>query len=676
MNLIDVNYSDASAEDMKKAPFPRFIYSSSPDRGLDSLLQLFPHIRKEFPEASLHVFYGFNNWDASLRENANSWRQAVDWRNKIVADINRLQEEGAVVHYGSRSQAELAEAMKAADIWLYTTNFTETYCWLPNSLIETNSANIPIQDVMVGSQVLTHIGQYKKVTDVLSRDYKGEIIDIEATTTMRLLQCTPEHPMYAVKRQDIECVRNRGKGCRTKRFDYICKKNSNYKTDCEFLYVNRMTPQWISAGELERGDYLVYPIDRTTEDREIVEINQIINRSAGAYEIQESGIIAARATRIKRTYTSSLCNAILVNEAFMRVSGYYLAEGSANPESSTVAFSFNALEQEYIDEVQELMEDVFGMKANRLNIDGNCTSIIYNSVLLAEFFSEMFGKNAREKNMPNWFLYLPLYKQEEVLVGLLRGDGSFVKRTNSIRIELASERLIRQVWKMLLRFDIVGGMYCRSKKIPRYPLGSGYCKEKRLYYSVSFQWQASLGSKIGYTGKETEVSRSNQHSIIVDDYLFVPIRKIKKRYYEGQVYNLEVEEDRSYVVENVATHNCITALEAQLSETVIVCTKLAGLITTVGDRGIMIEGEGNQPAYTAGYRNKVLKEVCAILRDDERRAAMLRKAKAWAETQTWTNRAKEWLNIFGISHQPPLTSYYEDVSKLKEIYDPAYYPTK
>ena len=87
---------------------------------------------------------------------------------------------------------------------------------------------------------------------------------------------------------------------------------------------------------------------------------------------------------------------------------------------------------------------------------------------------------------------------------------------------------------------------------------------------------------------------------------------------------------------------CITALEAQLTKTVVVTTKLAGLIDTVADRGILIEGD----AYTKEYRIKALEEVIGILRDNNRRQQMVDRAYEWAKQQTWDNKSKEWQEIF------------------------------
>jgi hypothetical protein len=40
---------------VEKVPY-RFIYSSCPRRGLDTLINIFPRIKKEHPESSLYLF--------------------------------------------------------------------------------------------------------------------------------------------------------------------------------------------------------------------------------------------------------------------------------------------------------------------------------------------------------------------------------------------------------------------------------------------------------------------------------------------------------------------------------------------------------------------------------------------------------------------------------------------
>ena len=43
----------------------------------------------------------------------------------------------------------------------------------------------------------------------------------------------------------------------------------------------------------------------------------------------------------------------------------------------------------------------------------------------------------------------------------------------------------------------------------------------------------------------------------IDDYFLTPIKKIKIIKFSGKVYNFEVEEDNSYIANNLAVHNCM-----------------------------------------------------------------------------------------------------------------------
>lgn len=100
----------------------RFIYSSSPDRSLDVVLRLFPKIRSVLPGATLHIYYGFDNWASSARQQGNMQQLALMEEIK-----NGMQQEG-VFYHGRVDQQQLALAFLQSDIWLYPTSFTETFC--------------------------------------------------------------------------------------------------------------------------------------------------------------------------------------------------------------------------------------------------------------------------------------------------------------------------------------------------------------------------------------------------------------------------------------------------------------------------------------------------------------------------------------------------------------------
>lgn len=100
----------------------RFIYASSPDRGLDTLLYLFPFIREHIPDAELHIFYGFDNWNKALSLAHDA--DAVHNRDTIL----RAMQQPGVYYHGRIGQHQLAEEFLRSHVWFYPTRFWETYC--------------------------------------------------------------------------------------------------------------------------------------------------------------------------------------------------------------------------------------------------------------------------------------------------------------------------------------------------------------------------------------------------------------------------------------------------------------------------------------------------------------------------------------------------------------------
>ena len=90
-----------------KKPF-KFIYLSSADRGLNYLIQMIPKVKEKFPETELHLF---TNMKILLSE--------------TVQQIKKLD---YVYPHGIVSQEEISQELLESDVWLYPTDFEETYC--------------------------------------------------------------------------------------------------------------------------------------------------------------------------------------------------------------------------------------------------------------------------------------------------------------------------------------------------------------------------------------------------------------------------------------------------------------------------------------------------------------------------------------------------------------------
>jgi tetratricopeptide (TPR) repeat protein/glycosyltransferase involved in cell wall biosynthesis/2-polyprenyl-3-methyl-5-hydroxy-6-metoxy-1,4-benzoquinol methylase len=119
----------------------RMIYAHSPDRGLDVVLELFPRVRERFPDAELHVFYGFD--------------MARKKRPAFMAAVERMARHPGVTLHGWVGQERLAEEYLRAAVDYYPAltpadhqfdetgqQFPETYCI---SVVEAQAAGcVPI----------------------------------------------------------------------------------------------------------------------------------------------------------------------------------------------------------------------------------------------------------------------------------------------------------------------------------------------------------------------------------------------------------------------------------------------------------------------------------------------------------------------------------------------------
>lgn len=106
-----------------RAKTTSFVYSSSPDRGLDVLMDLWPAIKALRPDATLDVYYGFETWRKLLAQNKRGLA-VVDY---LQGRLESMAGDG-VKYHGRVGQKELAEAHKKALIWFYPTKFSETFC--------------------------------------------------------------------------------------------------------------------------------------------------------------------------------------------------------------------------------------------------------------------------------------------------------------------------------------------------------------------------------------------------------------------------------------------------------------------------------------------------------------------------------------------------------------------
>jgi len=103
----------------------RAVYSSSPDRGMEVAVKIWPEIRKRVPDAELHIYYGFENWEVSAKS-VNDQNQ-LDLIQRLKQMLKDHEKHGVYFH-GRVNQEELAKSFLSSGVWCYPSWFSETSC--------------------------------------------------------------------------------------------------------------------------------------------------------------------------------------------------------------------------------------------------------------------------------------------------------------------------------------------------------------------------------------------------------------------------------------------------------------------------------------------------------------------------------------------------------------------
>jgi len=94
----------------------KFVFSSSPDRGLDRAMRVLDRVREKYPEIKLHVFYGIEHLDKYGLK---------DLRLKLEG---MMKERPWVVYHGATQQEELMKHFKSAAYNVQPSDWIETSC--------------------------------------------------------------------------------------------------------------------------------------------------------------------------------------------------------------------------------------------------------------------------------------------------------------------------------------------------------------------------------------------------------------------------------------------------------------------------------------------------------------------------------------------------------------------
>jgi DNA primase len=388
-------------------------------------------------------------------------------------------------------------------------------CFPKGSAIKREDGLVPIEAIKRGDYVISGKGNKKKVLLTMKRDYSGELISIQTRKCNKFITMTADHEVYVVKT----------KNCKQKsRKTRLCQ--SNCRQNCPTKYFKNYKIEKVAAKNLTKDDYLLYPIVKKVKDVKSLNLKKYLNRRLTNY-----------GPKIKEVPSK-----VKIDNNLLKLLGYYIAEGSSH--RAYIRFSLGPAELDFAKEIQRLIKKIFNFdssihirKQGKSGIEVSCC----NSNL-ANIFENLCGKGSHNKHIPFELNLLPSKKQKVILEAVFKGDGCTSKggiksRAGEKQIATTSIILAHQMKDILLRLNLQPGLsYARERT-----------DKKGVHHKPTFtvRWREDL--KGNYTDFYT-VNNTN--------YWLLPIRNIVKKNFKGEVYNLTIADDHSYIANHFAVGNC------------------------------------------------------------------------------------------------------------------------
>lgn len=270
-------------------------------------------------------------------------------------------------------------------------------------------------------------------------------------------------------------------------------------------------PKWVKAKDLTKDYYVGVAINQKSEIP------------------QWDGITLHWSDGRKDRYSNKIIECIN-KEDFWWIIGRYLGDGWLRNDSGVI-ICCAANETTEITNVLDRLEWNYNI-ANEKTV--NKIHIPFKEI---GAFCSQFGRGAENKRLTSSVLNLPVSLLRAFLDGYISADGSFTQ--NKYKASSVSKELIYGIGQCVAKVYHVPFSVYKTKRKPTCVI-EGRTVNQRCSYNIVFKTDKCKQDKAFYE----------------DGYIWCPINAISTEPYNGYVYNMEVENDNSYVVQNIIVHNC------------------------------------------------------------------------------------------------------------------------
>ena len=367
-------------------------------------------------------------------------------------------------------------------------------CFIAGTKVLTWDGYKNIEDITSEDYVLTHKNRYQKVVKPMIN--KADHLYRLSTMASDDLYVTEEHPFYVRRKSRIR-IKKDGKTKQVRHFS---------------------EPEWINAKDLSKDYYVGIAINKESR-------------------LPDWNGITITYTDNKKDRPLNNLNKMFDKNDFWWIIGRFIGDGWIRNRYDRKDKNSGIIICCDFDETNDISKklDSLGMNYCISNEETTNKFHIVNKEL--GVYCEQFGRGALNKKVTGDIINLPVDLLKGFLDGYMSADGCYTQgyyKATSVSNELiyGLGQCIAKVYKR--PFSVY------KTKRPKECIIEGRTVNQNDTYEVKFKLEKKVQDKAFYE----------------DGYIWCPINNIEKEKYKGYVYNMEVENDNSYVVQNIIVHNC------------------------------------------------------------------------------------------------------------------------
>jgi len=466
-------------------------------------------------------------------------------------------------------------------------------------------------------EALTHAGRTRRVRKIFRHHYSGRLISIQPAFLPEF-ECTPDHRLLVIPRPK----HGRPPGA----------------------------PTWLKAGDITTHHCLAIPIVESSSLEVVLDVADLIfplvetsrmrrgmgrvessaEDSSGQTVVNRNGLIFVEEERVRlfNEHRPGIPSRIPLDNHLAALLGYYCAEGCVwrdrkrRVNSAMLTFSFGKKEPHLVETVQRLLKLVFGVEATVYS-RRTTTAIVCYKASLGLLFESLCGSRATGKRVPDLLFRARTDVTEAFLNAYVEGDG-YRSRNGQVSTATVSEELAWGLAELCLRLGRVPTL--RRYKSQTGPIEGRTVRRAAAVFHV--RWWDDPGMRRLWQG---------------DRYYFVPVRSVRSRDHEGFVYNMEVEEDHTYLANFFATANCQNYITSQALRDPIAgvppqeITPKQIVNLALHNRARVLTSTYNEPLITSEWAVEVFREgkaqglVCSYVSNGNATPEVLQYIRPWVD---------------------------------------------